>query len=128
MSDAPIIEVDDKRAKRREYERKWREKNPGYIRDWKKKNRDRYNEKHRVNATNRRRKRRLEAIGALGGCCCQCGFSDERALQFDHKTPILRRTNNTRHKGGSINAKEHKAIVENKEHDIQLLCANCHAI
>jgi hypothetical protein len=69
---------------------------------------------------------RRQIMKALGDKCCHCGFTDRRALQFDHI-----------HGGGS---KEYQAYMKNSSyeaymrnvlanlHRFQLLCANCNWI
>lgn len=69
-------------------------------------------------------KSRIEAIKAYGDKCVCCGFSDVRALQFDHV------------EGGGT---KHRKIVSirmlmfwlkrnNYPKEFQLLCANCNSI
>lgn len=70
---------------------------------------------------------RKSTIGALGGKCIVCGFSDQRALQIDHING-----------GGSQERKErnymgnfHKHVLRsflNNENKYQILCANCNWI
>lgn len=71
------------------------------------------------------RKTKKMALEALGGKCVRCGFTDERALQFDHVN------------GGGVKDKKattrqyHKVIIEsflNGENKFQILCANCNWI
>ena len=120
-----ISERDTKTGKCMECSRMW---DRTLVRDWKQRNRARYNAIEKVRAVETRRRRRLEAIEALGGKCVRCGFKNELALQFDHIKPLLRRTNNLP-RGGTLKPNEYEAIVPgNGTHDIQLLCANCHAI
>lgn len=118
-------------ADRRAYQREWyannREHSLECKRKWKQNNPD-YNLQQAKNSADRRRARRLQAIEALGGKCLVCGFDDERALQFDHIIPVRRREAGTRNHGGCLQSFEFKAIIEGEEHQIQLLCANCHAI
>ena len=69
----------------------------------------------------------MEAIRKLGGCCRRCGFSDPRALQFDHVEgkgcQELRK---------SVEEKGQRAyylmIIADKTGKYQLLCANCNWI
>lgn len=67
---------------------------------------------------------RLEAIKILGGKCCQCGFTNFRALQIDHIIPDQK--GRLVHKGQQ-NAKDVVSGILTKE-SVQLLCANCHWI
>lgn len=86
--------------------------------------------KERTNLVQRQYRKRLKdaVFEALGGCCIQCGFDDERALQIDHingggskerKDPGFSRTNHNRRVLQSFLAGENK---------YQLLCANCNWI
>jgi len=75
---------------------------------------------HSVN----RRLYRERAILAFGGKCCKCGFSDSRALQFDHVNG-----------GGCAEVKKqamkpsyYLQILAAEEGKFQLLCANCNWI
>ena len=68
---------------------------------------------------------RKAALELLGSVCVKCGFSDVRALQFDH-------INGGGNKEIKSNTKNYtlqiiKSIV-NKEKKFQLLCANCNWI
>jgi len=68
---------------------------------------------------------KASAIALLGGRCVRCGFTDERALQFDHINGggvAESKTRTTNH---------YKNIIESvlkKENKYQLLCANCNWI
>ena len=73
-----------------------------------------------------RKRLRKEAIVAYGGCCNRCGFSDQRALQIDH-----------RNGGGSkhmrrIGGSSYLLLWLKKrgfpKDAFQLLCANCNWI
>jgi 5-methylcytosine-specific restriction endonuclease McrA len=76
---------------------------------------------------NYRAKLRRQAIAAMGGCCQDCGFADQRALQFDHVTPI-RRGRNGLHKSAHTSDKVHRAVMRGQREGLRLLCANCHQI
>lgn len=69
---------------------------------------------------------RLVALGLLGGCCCRCGFADERALQFDHVDGdgYLER------QGGRSNptGRAVRSVLNGERRRYQILCANCHSI
>src|ERR1017187_6547588 len=58
-------------------------------------------------------------IVILGGKCCRCGFDDEDVLQIDHIVPIG--------KGRETKDGLYNKIIDGKTHNLQLLCANCHA-
>jgi len=76
-----------------------------------------------ANARRTRREIRLKAINNYGGKCVNCGFSDIRALQFDHifGTGSLEKTTGT-------NPKYYRRIIEDNGKNFQLLCANCNWI
>lgn len=76
---------------------------------------------------NRRRseanaKERLRAIKVLGGKCVKCGFSDPRALQFDH----LNGYGSLEYYLAGSRSVIKRALRGDK--DVQLLCANCNWI
>jgi hypothetical protein len=62
----------------------WKRENPEKVQA----DRDRYRDEHKEWLRDRHAKQRYETkgriIARLGGKCARCGFSDERALQFDH--------------------------------------------
>lgn len=68
---------------------------------------------------------RTEVIEAYGGCCCQCGFTDRRALHIDHVNG-----------DGSQDRKKHRTALQMVRWIIrnhfpsgyQILCANCNCI
>lgn len=109
--------------------KEWKMANPKKVQA----DRDRYREDHKEWLRDRHAKQRFETkariIAKLGGCCKRCGFSDHRALQFDHID------------GGG--AKERKSSgfdwwswikkldlmqLPELEGKIQILCANCNQI
>lgn len=70
----------------------------------------------------------------LGGACVQCGYTDQRALQFDHIDSNgweLRKA--TKRSADGHGFVRHMAIVEAIKNrtirdEYQLLCANCNQI
>lgn len=70
------------------------------------------------------RRKRAAAIDLLGGVCVRCGFSDRRALQFDHTdgSGFQQRKNNGFQAYPSI-----RRILAGDD-GFQLLCANCNWI
>ncbi|HZU04228.1 MAG TPA: HNH endonuclease signature motif containing protein [Ktedonobacteraceae bacterium] len=68
------------------------------------------------------RKLRQSAIEALGGACVLCGYTDIRALEIDHITPIRNSKNRI------DNPSLFMSIVRGNTENLQVLCANCHAI
>jgi hypothetical protein len=72
------------------------------------------------------RRRKSEAIEALGGACVQCGNDDRRVLQIDH-------VDGDGHLDKCPGGKRYwyvvlKDIAAGLVARYQLLCANCHAI
>jgi len=81
----------------------------------------RYAHRHPGYKTSAYRKARRRAIKALGGACVQCGNADIRALEIDHVN------------GGGIAERKRVQyysfyVTVPTRHDLQILCANCHAI
>jgi len=80
-------------------------------------------EKHRLAAASHLRELRSRIFELLGDKCANCGFSDRRALQIDHKDG-----------GGSKEIKSSESptqylrmIIKNLSR-YQILCANCNWI
>lgn len=67
--------------------------------------------------------RRNLAISLLGGQCSVCAMDDYDVLEFDHISPLLRRTNGIKGKGDTAN---NVIRDESRELNFQLLCSNCH--
>lgn len=83
----------------------------------------------REHITNQRRERnkkaRLEVMNLLGGAVCKsCGYTDMRALQFDHIDGSGRVD---RKKYGGQPTKVW-ARIKREQHLFQVLCANCNSI
>jgi predicted HNH restriction endonuclease len=72
-----------------------------------------------------RLKVRMAAIELLGGRCECCGMDVPEVLEFDHRTPVLRRTNGIRNRDATASA---RAILNGEAGLYQLLCANCHTL
>jgi hypothetical protein len=113
---------------RKAYMRKWLRENPGYV---KQKNRDRYlgrstewREKERIRLKKYHDEVRRKAMERLGGKCSRCGFSDWRALQFDHVKGGGRKLRDKR--GYNLAAQILRG--RHPEGKFQLLCANCNWI
>lgn len=106
--------IDCYKKKRREYSRKCRAEGR-----WKyNRNGNWYNSDKEKK---RRKNNRLNAIAAYGGKCVRCGFSDWRALQFDH----INGDSHEPSKGASFYS---RVIREKDSHKYQLLCSNCNWI
>jgi len=71
---------------------------------------------------------RLAAIAALGNKCSKCGFSDPRALCFDHVNGGGRKERAARLAGNNGGDKYYKNIINNGSGKFQILCANCNQI
>lgn len=90
-----------------------------------------YNQRYRKVDSYRQRMKELRAkfpsirqavIAELGGACVKCGFSDYRALQFDH-------VNGDGFKEGRLQFTSISKILKRVERgELQLLCANCNWI
>ena len=96
-----------RKAQRRQYSQTYRTKHP---------------ERARKTRYEVARKRRLEVIAMLGGCCANCGIADEEVLTLNHKIPLNRAKNGLRRVptwAWWLKAKKDPSNVE-------LLCANCH--
>ncbi len=95
--------------------------NKAYQASVRARNRDKINEKVRERILRLRR----EAIEFLGGSCTMCGISDIRVLEIDHINGGGR-AERTKLTGQVF----HYAILNGKRRtdDLQVLCANCHAI
>lgn len=97
------------------------------------------NERQRARLTETQRiwarKWKAAAIAALGGKCAHCGFTDERALQFDHVHGDGHKDVRPSDAAGRRQRKSvglgtyYKRIAEHREPGrFQLLCANCNWI
>lgn len=75
----------------------------------------------RTKARERYHRYRAEVIEMLGGVCVKCGFSDERALEIDHVSPV-------RHRSGGKQWHQQIVHLRANPQEYQLLCANCHSI
>ena len=65
---------------------------------------------------------RFDAIKSLGNRCSHCKNDDWEVLQFDHITPVLRKTR------GESGNRIFPGIIKSPQirNLYQLLCANCH--
>ena len=123
----------------KEYLKEWRPKNRDRINQvkmtWYYKNHDRelermtkYRQNNRIRLNMKSKMVRIEArkllFHHLGNKCVKCGFSDERALQFDHIIPIGRKN---RLSTTDFYYRYAKDITLAKT-ELQILCANCNWI
>lgn len=70
------------------------------------------------------RDRRRKALAVLGSKCVRCGFSDERALQIDHKHG----GGVQHHRGLNNSYRFYGVVLKWGKRRFQLLCANCNWI
>ena len=71
-----------------------------------------------------RRRAKIKAVAMLGGSCKRCGYSTHvAALEIDHL--VLKRRNLPSTGGNQATKVANGKIPIN---EVQLLCANCHAI
>lgn len=70
-----------------------------------------------------RQELRLKAIELMGGQCSVCLIDDHDVLEFDHITPLLRRSSGIKTKGDTATV-----VIKDKDRQLnfQLLCSNCH--
>ena len=97
------------------------EKHREQVKKWASEHPEQYQETRRKAYTKRMDKLRQDAIDALGGACVNCQRKDIRCLQIDHVIPL---------KGGQRIRVEifYRSIVQGLTENLQVLCANCHAI
>ena len=69
---------------------------------------------------------RVRVIKKYGGCCSRCGYSDWRALQFDH----VEGKGNQLTRGCARSRQDfmHEVLAAFGTGKFQLLCANCNLI
>lgn len=107
-----------RRAAKRRYYARNRERILEENRLWRKRNN--YRPPSRNNTSYRELRR--AALEELGAACQQCGFDDHRALHIDHvEGDGLQRDGRNR---AGVTA----ARIRNNPGVYQILCANCHAI
>jgi hypothetical protein len=78
---------------------------------------------HNAEAKRTKTLRRAQAIEKLGGKCCRCGFTDIRALQFDHVHGGGRKDIQSTYPMAHLND-----VLKDTSGKFQLLCANCNWI
>jgi len=103
--------LEEQRAYKREYQRKWYKNHPGYYREMTK------HAQYRL-----RDRRKLELVKMLGGRCSLCGYNKSMsALEFDHINPSKKLGN-----VGTIINTHSFASAKEEAKKCRLLCANCH--
>ena len=119
-----------------EYQRIWarvHSKNPDYFRtfDAKEYRRNYYRQPEVKSRVSKKvQELRGTLLEVLGGKCNHCGFTDSRALQFDH---IHGDGSKSRKESGNHRNREsyYRMLLQNPEYtlsNIQILCANCNWI
>jgi hypothetical protein len=113
----------------RQYQRMWRENNRDYQRNRYRLNPEKYKDKkyHLKHNNNSKKKYRIELLKILGNKCIRCGFSDIRALQFDHINDDGYLDKQNMKHAHSIIAFYYKNPEIAKQR-LQILCANCNWI
>lgn len=108
--------------KKREYNRKWRAKNPDYLKEYYTENKEKFR-KH--NKTNKRRNAEYIQEAKRDGKCVRCGWNDHPcALDFHHIDPANKITEIANMiRGGSSIQK-----IQEEMNKCVLVCANCHRI
>lgn len=131
------------KSKIKEYSDNFKKTHNGYMTKYSKKYyemdkmkyrevRMRYNHKHKeaIKIYNRlwhrqqNYKLRMKVFDLLGHLCVNCGFSDKRALQFDHKLGGGTRIR----KSTESNYREYLKNIDKTKKEIQVLCCNCNWI
>jgi hypothetical protein len=113
----------------RDRDRQWRADHPDRRRasaaQTRARLRDKLNAATREYNLSRRTRERLELLELLGRKCVRCGYdADWRALQVDHING-----GGTRLRRSVASLPEYyRALREGRGGDVQVLCANCHAI
>jgi 5-methylcytosine-specific restriction endonuclease McrA len=67
------------------------------------------------------RRLKCQAIILLGGRCVRCQLDDMRCLEIDHIIPV-------RGDRSIYGVKLYRSVVSGNKDNLQVLCANCHAI
>lgn len=131
------MDIEEKRKRQREANRRWRERNPDKVREANRRPRHRLydSEYRRVYYERTKAKRRphdrenerrratelrawLSEYKATVGCV-DCGFSDSRALDFDH-------VRGDKHL--NISFAKSRAQAEQEIEKCEVRCSNCHRI
>lgn len=99
--------------------------NYAYHKEYYARNRAKKNLAARVYGRKYDLQRKQKVIEILGGKCVKCGYKEHQAaLQIDHIIPLRRKT-----KGMGVGGNKNcRAVLKGHIENVQLLCANCHAI
>ena len=109
------------------YMRKWRKENPDKVKANNKRNYWRHHQRSRTRAKECKDRLRESIFGILGHICVQCGYSDKRALQFDHINGNGS-VEVAMFKGNSKMLRYYRDNPVDCKNNIQVLCANCNWI
>jgi len=82
----------------------------------------------RVWQAKQRAKYKIMVLEMFGGGCMMCGFNNILALQLDHIIPLRRGCDKSRGVDSGTALWRKVAVGILPKEDVQLLCANCHAI
>jgi len=115
-----------------------KEKIAAKMKAWRLKNIEKERERHKLlhvklgtmwakTQKERRQKDRITLFDTLGRKCIFCGYSDIRALQFDHINGGGRRES-LRHGNGQLMIRYYSRHPEEAREKLQVLCANCNWI
>jgi len=119
---------------RREYQKTWREKNRASDRaskdKYKTKNAAQVRRQAILYARERNARLRQHILNLYGRKCARCNFSDERALQLDHKKGFAKKYefNGKKYPYRGVILYSRILLGELPQDDFQLLCANCNWI
>lgn len=104
--------------------RAWWHRNREKMREYDKERAKTNHRRFSKNASKRKRfgELREEIFNILGHACIRCGFSDKRALQFDHVN-----ANGSKHRKQNGGIGIYRDILNNPD-KFQVLCANCNWI
>ena len=114
--------------KRKQYMKEYNKK---YIPKWIEKNRDKWNKLQRKIHKKQRMITREKLFELLGDKCVRCGFSDKRALQFDHINGGGLKDIKNKTKRKKVSDSYYKYYLNHPEEaktKLQVLCANCNWI
>ncbi len=120
-----MISEEERKARNCEKQKSWArnhpEKHRAMVRKWEQDNPERYRETRKKWKIKWVEELRLGALNALGGQCVQCQCKDTRCLQIDHIVPL-------QGKARSAYTTLYRSIIDGSTENLQVLCANCHAI
>lgn len=107
---------------------KGRIKHRTQYKEWRKKYLEMFPDKQREYGKKTRETLRAKVLEILGNKCVRCGFSDIRALQFDHINGDGYIDNHRSRKGAGKILREYRDNPELTKKRLQILCANCNQV